>query len=119
MDKVDGLDLMPLLDGDVDRLGRKWIYEEVLHPSHRWPDPAAMPAWYGIRTTLAYSDVRWVYTEYATGELELYDLTHDPQQSENLAGKPSFASVQDELAAMLHDGVVKPDAVRFSEDPYR
>lgn len=119
MDEVDGLDLMPLLDGDVDRLGRQSLYEEVLHPSHRWPDRAAMPAWYGIRTTLAYSKKRWVYTEYATGERELYDLTRDPQQMKNLAGKPAVAAVEEELAAMLHDDFVVPDDVRFSEDPYR
>ncbi len=117
MEDIDGMDLIPLLDGDVDRLDRTSIYEEILHPGHRWPDPAAVPAWYGLRTTLAYSDVRWVYTEYATGERELYDLTNDPNQLKNLAGERAVADTQQELAAMLHESVVGPDHVRFSRDP--
>ncbi len=115
---ADGMDLTPLLDGTVDRLDRTSIYEELLHPGPKWPDPAGMPAWYGIRTTLGYSDTRWVYTEYASGETELYDLSNDPYQLKNLAGKASVAAVEAELATMLHESVVDRDGVRFSEEPY-
>lgn len=113
----DGMELTPLLDGEVDRLERTFVYEELLHPGPLWPDPRAAPAWYGIRTTLAYSDVPWVYTEYASGEMELYDLSADPFQLTNLAGEAAHAAVQAELRAMLHDGVVGPRDVRFSEIP--
>jgi arylsulfatase A-like enzyme len=108
---ADGRNLMPLLDGSVDRLNRRFIYEEMLHPGTR---KTGRPAWYGIRTTLGYSNMRWVYTEYATGERELYDLTADPHQLENLAGRPAYAQVRSELRRMLHEEVVGPRRVRFS-----
>ena len=105
---VDGLDLTPLLDGDVAALDRRFIYEEYLHPKrHR-------PGWYGLRTTGGFApDERWVYTEYDTGEVELYDLVVDPWQLENLASSPERAAVRDELAAILHAGVIGPDRVTF------
>ena len=114
---VDGLDLTPLLDGAVDRLERRFVYEELLHPGPRWPARGAMPAWYGIRTTLAWSDRLWVYTEYANGETELYDLTDDPHQLTNLAGDAALAGVEAELRDMLHAGVVGPRGVRFRATP--
>ena len=108
MGDVDGLDLTPLLDGDVAALDRRFIYEEYLHPKRE------RPAWYGLRTTGGYApDERWVYTEYATGEVELYDLVADPWQLENLAASPEHAAVLAELGAMLHDEVIGPDGVTF------
>ena len=75
---------------------------------------ARRPAWYGLRTTGGYApDERWVYTEYATGEVELYDLVADPWQLENLAASPEHAAVRAELGAMLHDEVIGPDEVTF------
>jgi arylsulfatase A-like enzyme len=108
---VDGRDITPLLDGRVDRLERRFVYEEMLHPSS---GTVRRPAWYGIRTTLGYSERLWVYTEYASRERELYDLTDDPHQLENLAGRRRYADVQAELRSLLHDRVVRPDRVRFS-----
>jgi N-acetylglucosamine-6-sulfatase len=105
---VDGLDLTPLLDGDVAALDRRFTYEEYLHPKR------GRPAWYGLRTTGAYApDERWVYTEYDTGEVELYDLVADPWQLENLEASPEHAAVLAELGAMLHDEVIGPDGVTF------
>jgi arylsulfatase A-like enzyme len=108
---ADGRDITPLLDGRVRHLGRRFVYEEMLHPG---PAHSGRPAWYGIRTTLGYSDRLWVYTEYASGERELYDLSADPSQLENLAYRPKYAGIQAELRAMLHERVVRPDRVRFS-----
>ena len=75
--------------------------------------PAGRPAWYGLRTTERYDNRRWVYTEYETGERELYDLGGDPWQLRNLAGQERLAGVEASLAALLHDRVVTPDDVRF------
>jgi len=41
---------------------------------------ANIPDYDGVRTS------RWVYVQYATGERELYDLRHDPDELHNLAG---------------------------------
>jgi arylsulfatase A-like enzyme len=105
---VDGLDLTSLLDGEVTALGRRFIYEEYLHTKRD------RPAWYGLRTTGGYApDGRWAYTEYDTGEVELYDLVADPWQLENVAGAPEHAALRDDLAAMLHDEVIVPDGVTY------
>jgi arylsulfatase A-like enzyme len=105
---ADGHDITPLLDGAVGHLDRRYVYEEMLHPG-----PKRRPAWYGVRSTLGYSDTRWVYTEYATGEEELYDLSADPHQLENVVGRRAYAEVRSDLRRFLHEGVVKPDHVRF------
>ena len=41
---------------------------------------AEIPDYDGVRTA------RYTYVEYATGERELYDLRHDPDEVHNLAG---------------------------------
>ena len=53
-----------------------------------------IPQWSALRTQ------RYLYVEYADGDRELYDLTHDPDEIDNLAGtKPSL---ERRLAARLH-----------------
>ena len=108
MGRADGINLLPLLNGRVDRLNRLFIYEENLHPGGN-----TRPSWYGIRTTHKYSDVLWAYTEYANGEEELYNLSEDPHELENLANRPAFAAKVKELHDMLHQQVIKPDGVKF------
>ena len=41
---------------------------------------AEIPDYDGVRTS------RYAYVQYATGERELYDLRHDPDEVHNLAG---------------------------------
>ena len=91
-----------MLDGTVDQLDRRYVYEEMLHPG---PRKVNRPAWYGIRTTLGFSETLWVYTEYATGEKELYDPSNDPHQLENLIRRPAYDDVRSRLRRMLHEGV--------------
>jgi arylsulfatase A-like enzyme len=111
---VDGMDLTDLLDGKVRHLDRAFIYEEMLHPG---PQGGGRPAWYGIRTTLGYSDTLWVYTEYSTGEVELYDLSRDPLQLANLARRRDHARLRRDLRRMLRHEVVAPHGVRFADTP--
>jgi arylsulfatase A-like enzyme len=44
---------------------------------------------------------RYVYSELATGERELYDLRADPYELNNRAGDPDLAATQRTLAARL------------------
>jgi len=34
--------------------------------------------------------MEWKYTEYSTGEVELYDLVNDPYELQNVAGKRDY-----------------------------
>lgn len=57
--------------------------------------PAGIPEFHGVRTA------QYVYVEYATGERELYDITKDPYELNNLAPKASASLLQvmaDQLA---------------------
>lgn len=53
------------------------------------------PNYWTIRTH------RYRYTEYATGEKELYDYTTDPHELQNVAGKRAYAAIQASLADKL------------------
>ncbi len=68
-------------------------------PGTRWRDEALIErplnAYYGIRTPA------WKYLEYADGQRELYDLTADPWEMQNVAGQPAYAARQQELATRL------------------
>jgi arylsulfatase A-like enzyme len=44
---------------------------------------------------------RFVYAEYATGERELYDLRHDPDQLHSLDGDPDYEWIEARLAERL------------------
>ncbi len=54
-----------------------------------------IPSFFGLVTD------QYMYTEYWTGEKELYDLSADPYELTNLAGTPGVAQVQADLAAQL------------------
>lgn len=93
-DTVDGVSMVPLLrDPSVE-----WR-DEILF--EHWPAEegvgAMIPEYYSIRT------VEWKYTEYVTGEVELYDLVNDPYELQNLAGKQDYREIQANLAARLQE----------------
>ncbi len=97
--KQDGVNLVPVLEDPSGTVaGRKGI---LLH----WPggndnqvagttdDPT--PGFYGIRTP------RYRYIELFTGEKELYDLSTDPFEVTNLAGRASHSTIQASLKTQL------------------
>jgi arylsulfatase A-like enzyme len=45
----------------------------------------------------------WTYAEYANGDKELYDLTADPFELQNLADDPAYQDVQARLARQMRD----------------
>ena len=62
------------------------------------PDEAADPrSIIGIRTS------QYLYTDWATGEEELYDLSKDPQEYDNLVEDPDYTDTLTELRQVLHD----------------
>ena len=90
----DGLSLLPLLDGSAASLGRDAVLEENYGPQGN--------SWAGLRTTAAFdANLRWHYVEYGNGFKELYELTSDPWELENLANQPDLTDLVSQLHARL------------------
>jgi N-acetylglucosamine-6-sulfatase len=91
-DDVDGRSMVPILE-DASSAWRDDILLE------HWPTEegvgSMIPQFYSVRMS------EWKYTEYDTGEVELYDLVNDPYELQNLAGKMTYRKVQTELAERL------------------
>ena len=51
--------------------------------------------------TTAIRTRRWLYAEHAGGARELYDLSIDPQELDNLSATPALADVRARLAIQL------------------
>jgi len=98
MPDADGRSLVPLIKGQRQKVGRKFIFTEMLHAGvfygHR---PTGRPAWAGVESTRGYSDTLWAYARYSTGEEELYNVSRDPHHLRNLAGRPAFKSVLNDM----------------------
>jgi arylsulfatase A-like enzyme len=56
-----------------------------------------LPDYFGVRDVTNH----FTYVEYETNEAELYDLTADPGQLQNVAGQPAYAAQQLRLAQRL------------------
>ena len=95
-DMADGLSLLPLLDGQADSLPRTVVREES------GPGYPSAPQFWAIRTTSQHALGRWHYTEWATGERELYDSLNDPWELTNLAKGDGHDEVLAQLATDLH-----------------
>lgn len=91
---VDGMSLVPLLRDPSSAWRDAILFEH-------WPTEEGVgemiPEFYSIRTA------EWKYTEYVTGEVELYNLVNDPYELQNLAGKADYKEIQAELAARLQE----------------
>lgn len=105
---ADGLSLLPLLDGQADHLDRTVVREE------RSGQYADAPAWRSIRTTSQHPLGRWHYTEWATGERELYDSIEDPWELSNLVDDEAHVEVVEQLAADLEAEFTPVDDAEIS-----
>jgi arylsulfatase A-like enzyme len=92
---ADGLSLLPLLDNETDQLARTQVREQS-GPGYPW-----LPESWSVRTTAQHPLGRWRYSEYETGERELFDAVADPWELENLAEDPAHAETVGRLAADL------------------
>lgn len=78
-----------------DNLDGRSIVQLLKNPKAKWKHPAitmADPGDVNVRTE------KWAYISYSTGDEELYDMTKDPMQWNNLASNPKYASIKKELA---------------------
>lgn len=116
--RADGVSLLSLLTGERQRLRRGTVVSS-------YQDQARVPRYWSITTTgssplagtLCASrkrdGCRWMYTEYETGETELYDLSNgpchewkrsrkgDPCMLKNKSGQRRFAPVESALREEL------------------
>ena len=90
----DGRSLLPLLNGTAPG----------------WNDAVLLERAYGRTGYFSARSPGWSYIEYATGEKELYDLTADPYQLQNVAGKPGYAAQQAVMAQQLRNLLDPPVA---------
>jgi hypothetical protein len=82
----DGRSLFDLLDDPGAQWGRELLIEGGTNQ--------------GLTFT-ALRNYRWKYVEHTTGEVELYDLEHDPDELVSLHADPALAALRAELAQRL------------------
>jgi arylsulfatase A-like enzyme len=87
--KVNGLSLLPL----VNNPGAPWRSEILLE--YLGPTINSYLRYHAVRTA------QYTYVEYLSGEQELYDLTVDPYQLNNVVSDPAYATPLATLRALL------------------
>ena len=113
MPKADGTSIWPLMTGWKSTLDRKFIFTEMLHGDKFFNvKPTGRPPWAGVESTRAYSKTLWVYAKYKGGEEELYNISKDPHHLHNLAGKPAYGKVLNDMRR-FHKKVWNGDGVQY------
>jgi arylsulfatase A-like enzyme len=87
---------LTLLDISSSNTGL-YFWVEVDQGSNVNTSAQGVPSYFGVRDVAQ----GWLWVEYETGERELYDLALDPDQLENRADDPTYASVRAQLEARL------------------
>jgi arylsulfatase A-like enzyme len=106
--RVDGVSLVDVMR-EGDRGWRRGVLTEtgprfgVQRPSDLRGRPVTGGATADVRFAIGVRTRRYLYVDLATGGKELYDLDRDPQQYDNLARSPGYASVRSRLARVLAD----------------
>lgn len=100
---LDGRSLVPQLHGRTSSPWRNTALVEHEGPSLGPPDPDAPVHWGGNAPSYeAIRSSRYLYVEYVDGERELYDLTSDPYEQDNV-----FGTAPRRLRDRLHAAVVR------------
>jgi N-acetylglucosamine-6-sulfatase len=87
---ADGVSLLPLLEETATTWRSDFLVEH-------WNARTTVPTYCGVRND------RYLYVQYATGEEELYDLSSDPYELENLAAStdPEVQEVRSQMHTRL------------------
>ena len=91
---MQGKSVLPLAKHEDPNFRKEWLYEY-----YEYPNPENVAVHRGIRTD------RYKLIHYYKDEpeaFELYDLTVDPNETENLYGRPEHVALQRELQDRLH-----------------
>lgn len=90
-DDMQGVSLLPLLEGKKPAGWRKSIYYHYYEKGEH-----NVPRHYGVRTE-RYKLIHY----YDLGEWELFDMDNDPREMKSLYDDPAYKSVRKELLAEL------------------
>ena len=113
----DGKNMLPLVDGSPPAQWQSSVLEnQFAGPTATFP---GYYEWRAIRTDSHYTLGAWHYVEWGNGFKELYDLTNDPWELENIATvppSPTQAALAIDLEAQWQEGRpaqpdTRPDAV--------
>jgi len=61
----------------------------------------AMQDFEGLNRMVMLRTGQWKFGRYDDGGRELYDLTHDPNELQNLAGNPKYSDIESKLVGQL------------------
>jgi len=116
------VDLLPTLVSLAGGTVPKQVEGKDLTPMLK--DPSATVAEFAVmECTLATSIItsKWKMAfHHFNGEADLYDLENDPHELKNLAGKPQYAPVEEQLRKKLLEWrrALSPD-MSIPDDPYK
>jgi arylsulfatase A-like enzyme len=88
---------LTILDNTPDYLGVQFL--EQRDQANRFTPTYPLPDYFGVRDIAN----QYVYVEYGTRDVELYDLATDPGQLENRADDPAYLGERIRLAARLRE----------------
>ncbi|HEY5381644.1 MAG TPA: sulfatase [Acidobacteriaceae bacterium] len=91
---MQGKSVLPLAQTADADFRKEWYYHY-----YEWPNPEAVPPHRGIRTE-RYKLIHYVLEPQA---FEMYDLSKDPEETQNLYGDPKYADVQRRLWSRMQE----------------
>jgi len=91
---IDGVNILPMIGNPGLRDGRPQVIEAG-------PETVSATAYRFHGVVAKVDGVRWKYVERDSGKKELYNLSSDPAELTNVAGKAAFASIQSQLRTIL------------------
>ena len=104
-DDIQGVSLLPILEGKIDDLERKSLYYHF----YEYPSEHSVKRHYGIRT----SHYKLIHFYNDIDDWELYDLQKDPSEMNNIYNEnlPLVDSLKNELRLLQE---AYDDSIRFS-----